>query len=99
MIYPRLLWVYVGVAYIKVHPIVQKIYLADNNTGTRSKKSKPELTKCELIPCFNVKWPFLFTVILELSIGPGGSEKENTASLSVAVICIIVPPRSRQNTG
>lgn len=28
-----------------------------------------------IIPCLSVKWPFLFTVILELSMGPGGSGK------------------------
>lgn len=62
-------------------------------TGTRSKRSKQEQEECVIVPCFNVKWPFLFTAILELSIGPGGSEKENRAShLCAVVIC-------RQNTG
>lgn len=28
-----------------------------------------------IIPCFRVKWPFLFTEILLLSTGPGGSLK------------------------
>lgn len=72
------------------------IYLAVNN-GTKNrnvvKGKQQEQEERVIVPCFNVKWPLLLAAILELSICPGGSGKDNRAShLCAVVIC-------RQNTG
>lgn len=46
---------------------------SDLNFQSKSNTIKQKYNKKIYVPCLSVKWPFLFTVILELSMGPGGS--------------------------
>lgn len=52
--------------------------------------NKHMVSKWKIIPCFRVKWPFLFTEILVLSTGPGGSLKINNHEIITATICAVI---------